>query len=333
MGISSARTLRMICAIVFLMALATTSPAQTLTTLYSFTNGTDGADPNGLVQGKDGNFYGTTTGGQSAHSTVFQITLGGVLTTLYTFTGGTDGALPHVVVQGSDSNFYGTTTYGGGTPAQSGTVFKITPAGTVTTLYSFTGGADGGNSIAGLVQGSDGNFYGTTFYGGLFVGNCNSGCGTVFQITPTGTLTTLYSFTGGTDGGNSGSGLVQGSDGNFYGTTQTRFQMTTGYGVVFKLQLRGVSTRTAAVASNPYIGYGKAEKLSATVLARTGSPRGIVDFNDGLALLGSAHLDHLGVAHLTISNLSVGSHSITATYLGQNNFLGSTSAAITVRVH
>ena len=492
MGISSARTLRMICAIVFLMALATTSPAQTLTTLYSFTNGTDGADPNGLVQGKDGNFYGTTTGGQSAHSTVFQITLGGVLTTLYTFTGGTDGALPaglvqasdgnfygttifggtgnfgtvfqitpagslttlysftggadgfypvaglvqgsdgnfygttqfggtvgygtvfqitptgvlttlysftggtdgsepdglvqasdgnfygttasggtggplcifingcgtlfqitpagtlttlytftggtdgalpHVVVQGSDSNFYGTTTYGGGTPAQSGTVFKITPAGTVTTLYSFTGGADGGNSIAGLVQGSDGNFYGTTSYGGLFVGNCNSGCGTVFQITPTGTLTTLHSFTGGTDGGNSGSGLVQGSDGNFYGTTQTRFQMTTGYGVVFKLQLRGVSTRTAAVASNPYIGYGKAEKLSATVLARTGSPRGIVDFNDGLALLGSAHLDHLGVAHLTISNLSVGSHSITATYLGQNNFLGSTSAAITVRVH
>jgi len=148
---------------------------------------------------------------------------------------------------------------------------------------------------------------------------------------PAQTLTTLYSFTGGKDGAVPYAGLVQGSDGNFYGTTVVGG--TGGAGTVFKLTLRGVATTTTAGASKLYIGYGQAEKLSATVLARTGSPRGTVDFNDGSALLGSAHLDSLGVARLTVSTLSVGTHSITATYRGQNNFLGSTSPAITVRVH
>ena len=89
--------------------------------------------------------------------------------------------------------------------------------GLLTSLYSFTGGNDGANPEAGLVQGSDGNFYGTTYNGGT-----NGGYGTVFKISPNGALTSLYSFTGGNDGGYPDAGLVQGSDGNFYGTTQWR---------------------------------------------------------------------------------------------------------------
>jgi uncharacterized repeat protein (TIGR03803 family) len=137
------------------------------------------------------------------------------LTTLYSFAGSDDGGYPVAgLVQGSDGNFYGPTSAGGG--HNLGTVFKITPSGTLTTLYSFAG-SGGAFPYGGLVQGSDGNFYGMNQYGGAGQ-SCFSGCGTVFKITPSGTLTTLYSFRG-SDGANPLAGLVQGSDGNFYGTT------------------------------------------------------------------------------------------------------------------
>ncbi len=120
-------------------------------------------------------------------------------------------------MQGTDGNFYGTA-YGLG-KFNGGTVFKITPAGALTTLYSFcslANCADGLSPYAGLVQASDGNFYGTTFQGGAY------SHGTVFKITPGGTLTTLHSFcalTNCVDGIGPYAGLVQASDGNFYGTT------------------------------------------------------------------------------------------------------------------
>jgi uncharacterized repeat protein (TIGR03803 family) len=120
------------------------------------------------------------------------------------------------LVQGTDGIFYGTTSFGGAN-LYYGTVFKITPSGTLTTLYSFCDCTDGANPAAGLVQGTDGNFYGTTEFGGA-----NLYYGTVFKITPTGTLTTLYSFctqSGCADGGEPQAGLVQATDGNFYGTT------------------------------------------------------------------------------------------------------------------
>jgi uncharacterized repeat protein (TIGR03803 family) len=128
------------------------------------------------VQGSDGNFYGTTSGGGTyGQGTVFKISANGALNSLYSFTGTNDGAIPNGLVQGSDGNFYGTTS-GGGTYGQ-GTVFKISTNGVLTSLYSFTGGNDGAQPSAGLVQGSDGSFYGTTQYGG------QGGKGAVFRLT------------------------------------------------------------------------------------------------------------------------------------------------------
>jgi uncharacterized repeat protein (TIGR03803 family) len=180
--------------------------------LYAF-GGPDGATPEaGLIQGTDGSLYGTTSqGGANDTGTVFRITTAGALTTLYSFTGGADGATPEAnLIQGANGNFYGTT-FLGGTNAV-GTIFQITSNGVFTTLHSFMG-ADGSYPLAGLIQGSNGNFYGTTSAGGA------NGTGTVFQVTSAGTLTTLYNFTGGADGATPKAGLVQGTDGNFYGTT------------------------------------------------------------------------------------------------------------------
>jgi len=158
-----------------------------LTTLYSFTARSDGEYPfGGPVKGTDGFFYGTTGGGGNApgggpygYGTVFKISTQGVLTTLYSFTGGNDGALPNELVLGSDGYLYGTTWYAGTSgdwPGGYGTVFRVSTNGVLTSLYSFTGGNDGANPEAGLVQGSDGWFYGTTGAGGQ--GNA----GTVFRL-------------------------------------------------------------------------------------------------------------------------------------------------------
>lgn len=198
------------------------TPAGALTTLHSF-DGSDGNGPwGGLVLATDGNFYGTTNaGGGSGYGTVFGITPGGTLTTLHKFVF-TDGAHPGPgLVQGSDGNFYGTTGQGpssGVFACDCGTVFKLTAGGTLTTLHTF-GGPHGANPLGALVQGTDGNFYGTTSFGGAFSGSsCVGGCGTVFKITPGGSLTTLHSFDW-TDGNEPWGGLVQGTDGIFYGTT------------------------------------------------------------------------------------------------------------------
>jgi len=220
------------------------SPAQILTTLYSFCsqdNCADGAGPYaGLVQSTDGNFYGITwVGGAYNQGTVFKITFSGTLSTLYSFCSQAncaDGANPAGgLVQANDGNFYGTTADGGDRSncyPGCGTVFKITSGGTLTTLHSFDG-TDGSYPTAGLVQSTDGNIYGTTDYGGAS-DNCTFGCGTVFKITPSGTLTALHSFSG-SDGYYPG-GLVQASDGNFYGTT------VGGNGTVFKITPSGTLT-------------------------------------------------------------------------------------------
>jgi len=205
------------------------------TSLYSFSGTNDGANPRaGLVQGSDGNLYGTTVGGGTNNlGTVFKISTSGALTSLYSFTGTNDGANPYAsLVQGSDGNFYGTTETGG--TNNLGAVFKITTNGVLTSLYSFEGTNDGTNPHAGLVQGSDGNLYGTTGSGGT------NNLGAVFKITTNGVLTSLYSFEGTNDGANPYAPLVQGSDGNFYGTTEAGG--TNDLGTVFKITTNGALT-------------------------------------------------------------------------------------------
>src|ERR1022692_3258116 len=222
------------------------TPGGTPTTLYSFCSQsgcTDGLAPYAaLVQAANGDLYGTTVyGGAAVFGTVFKIPPSGALTTLYRFCSDspscTDGAAPYAgLVQAANGDFYGTT-YSGGANGNYGTVFKITPGGTLTTLYSFcsqSGCPDGGEPYAGLVQAADGDLYGTTVYGGA-----NGNYGTVFKITPSGTLTTLHSFNGTTDGAPPAAGLVQATNGDFYGTASSG---ANGYGTVFKITPSGTLT-------------------------------------------------------------------------------------------
>jgi len=223
------------------------TPSGTLTTLHSFDYG-DGAYPvSPLVQGSDGNFYGTNQGeaDSGGAGTIFKITPSGTLTVLlYSFSS------PAGLVQGRDGNFYGTTPRS----YTHGTVFKITPSGTLTTLHTFNG-TDGDNPQAGLIQATDGNFYGTTASGGTS-NNCGGGCGTVFKITPSGSLTTLHSFSV-TDGFNVVAGLVQGSDGNFYGTTVGGGTGGCGNGgTVFKITPSGTLTTLYNFGNQPSCASG-----------------------------------------------------------------------------
>jgi len=198
------------------------TPAGIFTPLYRFVDG-KGTHATSLMQAADGNFYGTAAGDSSGgffnhppsmHNAgiFFKLTPAGAFTTLYSFTGGTDGSLPNALVRGADGNFYGSTLCGPESPPNIftgfGTVFKITPAGALTTLYSFTGGNDGGNPTK-VIQGADGNLYGVATYPNIE---------TVFKVTLAGVRNTLYRFEG-----NNGSGpsrLLASTDGNIYGTTQ-----------------------------------------------------------------------------------------------------------------
>ena len=226
--------------------------AQTFTNLATFSGssgpGQSGANPEaGLVQGTDGNFYGTTydDGGYS-YGTVFRVTPTGTVKAIYSFCSQpncTDGSYPEAgLILGTDGNFYGTTGSGGANGF--GTAFKINSGGSLTRLYSFcaqTQCADGANPQAGLIQATDGNYYGTTFGGGM------NGSGTVFKMTSEGALTTLYSFCMGTncaDGAYPSAVLVEGTDGNLYGTTVTGGLGTSNNpnGTIFKITTSGTFT-------------------------------------------------------------------------------------------
>jgi uncharacterized repeat protein (TIGR03803 family) len=200
-----------------------------------------------LIQATNGDLYGPTLFGGLINpicglgscGTVFKITPQDALSTLYSFCSEpncTDGANPEgPLVQAANGDFYGTTAGGVSNPAclngSCGTVFRITQGGTLTTLHSFclqAGCLDGSVPTSGLILSASGDLWGTTWSGGAY------GQGTIFKITPTGTLTTLYSFCsqrGCADGGEPG-GLVQGTNGLFYGTTYSGG--ANGYGTVFR---------------------------------------------------------------------------------------------------
>jgi uncharacterized repeat protein (TIGR03803 family) len=273
------------------------TPAGVFTPLYSFgasqtSDGIslDGYSPSaGLVLGLDGNLYGTTTSGgaytnsssgSSGFGTVFQITPDGALTTLYSFGASQDangvaldGAAPAAaLLLGQDGNFYGTTQNGG--QFDQGTVFQIAPGGALTTLYSFGSNPDplgtaldGANPLAALVQDQNAVFYGTTSTGG------EQGVGTIFTIGVDGTLTTLYSFPGAPGGDSPLAPLIQGIDGQFYGTTQnggpgdggTVFRMSPGGAVATLASFHAQQSPIAALyqAADGAL-YGMTEYGSAT---------------------------------------------------------------------
>lgn len=205
-----------------------------LTNLYIFQGGISGPDggtpTGGLIIGSDGNYYGTTLYGGTGGGTVFKVTPSGTESIIYAFSGSQDGQLPSKLVEGADGNFYGTAYWGGGTSGY-GIIYKVSPTGEETILQSLSN-TNGGpaNPGAGLTLGADGNFYGTSTGGG------ESGQGTLFQLTPAGVLTVLYSF-GGAAGASPAAELIQVKSGEFFGTT--RQGGDGGYGTVFKVSSTG----------------------------------------------------------------------------------------------
>ncbi len=240
------------------------APNGALRTLYGFCftgpDCTDGKYPGAaLIQASDGNLYGTTLyGGANRQGTVFKLELSGALTVLHSFCAQPaqcpDGSVPSgSVMQASDGNLYGMTQGGGSNncPGGCGTVFQITPSGAFSTIYTFCAAiacGDGSKPVGALVQGTDGELYGTNSNGGNYDPLCGYSLGTIFKLTTAGALTTIYSFpaTGsscGTNGAAPLTGLTLGSDGDFYGTTlDGGTSCGTGCGTLFKVTSTGVFT-------------------------------------------------------------------------------------------
>ncbi len=241
------------------------TPSGTLTVIYSFctqANCTDGSGPYaGLTLGSDGNFYGTTENGGTSEKclarcgTVFKVTPQGDLTTLHSFDLA-DGACPSAqLIQATNGQFYGVTSFGGARKRGAGTIFQISPEGALITLHRFANPAGGQTPIGSLLQASDGNFYGTTADGGA------KGSGTVFRMEASGAFTTLYNFcsvSGCPDGQDPSAALIQGTDGNLYGTTFAGglpLDCGGACGTVFRITLQGafatLHTFDGSDGSNP----------------------------------------------------------------------------------
>jgi uncharacterized repeat protein (TIGR03803 family) len=241
-SVKNHRTLKVAClATAFCIATAISSPAQTFKTLVNFDVTNGGTPFAGLVQGTDGNFYGTTAYGgtnytcsfmpRTACGTVFKMTSDGTLTTLHSFNDASDaGYDPQAaLLQAANGAFYGATMQGG--PDGLGSIFRVTSGGTLIPLYTYTSTNNGAYPDAALVHGSGGNLYGTTRNGGV------NGDGTVFKIVA-GTLTVLRRFDN-NDGGLP-YGLVHATDGNFYGVTNEGGANTRG--TIYKITPAGTLT-------------------------------------------------------------------------------------------
>jgi len=193
------------------------TPGGSYTVVHSFVGTTEGTSANTPpIQGFDGSFYGTTGDGVNMFGTFYKMTPAGVVTVLYKFP--SNNRYPRGIVLGTDGNFYGTTV---GTSTGLGTVFKMTPQGKITILHTFNG-SDGATPIGQLIQANDGNFYGTTDKGGT------GAQGVVYKITPSGVFTVLHNFANDSHGMDPLAGLVQATDGKFYGTLSTNPGVSSG---------------------------------------------------------------------------------------------------------
>ncbi len=271
--------------------------SSTATALYAFStkdsqyHNSDGAGPLApVLLANDGNFYGTATyGGTYGDGTVFRLTPAGVFTNLHSFsyTGG-DGANPMAgLIQASDGNLYGTTQYGSSSGSGNpGTVFRVTPAGVVSTVHDFTQ-AEGSYLLAALTEGTDGFLYGTASQGGAY------GNGTVFRMTKDGVVTVLHNFTG-SDGGDPASKLVLGADGYFYGTTLQGG--TTNNGTVYRLDPTALAG--SIQFSSTVYGVSEGAGSVAVTVRRVGGTAGAVSASyvtaDGTAQFGT---DYVGIAN------------------------------------
>lgn len=226
---SSRSTARIAAFFLLTVVAATAARAQFVSDIYTFSKTGDPQNPQfiGVIaQGRDGNLYSSAPSRvpNVNQGTAFVITPSGSLTVFYNSTNHISSGL----TLASDGRFYGTTSDGG---LGSGTVFKLSAKGVLTALYAFTGGNDGAQPMNPPIEGIDGNFYGTTNAGGI------KGFGTVYQLTPSGNLTTIHQFVG-TDGSEPFGPLVQGVDGNLYGTTLNS-TLSQSQGVVYKVSPSG----------------------------------------------------------------------------------------------
>ncbi len=215
------------------MAIAVLAPlsvdGQTVTNLYSFTGSSSSGNPGfgTLVQGRNGKLYGTTFGPSGTNGAIFAVTTTGRASQPYTF--GSDGGNPWAgLILGADGNYYGTTSAGGA--AGNGVLFKVSPTGVYTDLHDFAGGSDGASPFSAPMQASDSNFYGTT-YG-------TNGASTIYRYQTNGTFTTIYNFDV-AHGQGVVAPLIQGTDGNLYGSASTGGNQALGCGTLFKLSTSG----------------------------------------------------------------------------------------------
>ena len=221
------------------------TPTGALQTVFVFNGADTDAGYSALTLGPDGNFYGTAWSGG-----IYRLTPAGTFTLLNTFLNpnGTTSAPVGGLAFGPDGNLYGMTEYGG-TNENSGITFRITPSGTLTTVYQLNGSSAPISGFpvvdpnATLVLGPDGNFYGVTEYGGACPSDPLYACGTIFRISPSGNFATVYTFNG-NDGRQPVTGLTLGSDGNFYGTTY--YGGAKDAGTIFRLTIPHTAPSVAA---------------------------------------------------------------------------------------
>lgn len=295
--------------------------------LYTFctVNGCpDGKQPlGGLVEGTDHNFYGTTTsGGANGFGVVFKVTPSGAFTLLHSFGGSSDGLSPRAkLLLASDGYLYGTTNLGGA--GDSGTVFKIRPDGSdFSTVFAFCNRdcSPGATPESGLIEGPDGNFYGTAGGGGQY------SRGTVYRLTPAGQATLLHAFCNCGDGSNPYTDLLLANDGFLYGTTY--IGGTDNEGTVFKITGPPVVSTTTTLTTSPNPSHlNQTVTMTATVQAQSGIPSGNVVFSSDGAQIGTVALTN-GVAVLDYSSLALGTHAIVAVFQGGGGFGGSTSNTV-----
>ena len=284
-----------------------TPSMRLLTLLYSFTGGNDGKTPQGgLIMDAAGNLYGTAAfGGPTGGGTVFKIDTDNNFSVIHGFTGSGDGGFPHGdLIMDATGNLYGTTASGGSSNA--GTVFKIDLSNNQETLlYSFQGGSDGAQPLAGLLMDGAGNLFGTTSQGG---NNCVNICGTIFMIDTFNNESVLYRFTGGSDGGNPTSSLVMDPKGNLYGTTSQGGGTGcagVGCGTVFEFPFDDNAKYAKLNGHNTFNGNQIVNGLlSATMF--TGNGSGLTNINPANIAMGTANISILG-------NAATATNAMTAT--------------------